>query len=111
MTSDYTSVEEMKENEMYSIIGNNNKRNCAKVLATNYLLEKARKTKMNVVFLPSSIHEVLAIPLKNIDKKEIFTFKKMVKEVNEDENVIDKTDILSDSIYIYDYQEDILLNA
>lgn len=101
-------IEIMEENTLYTIT-NKNKINGAKVLATDFLLKSAEKTKMNVAFLPSSIHELIAIPLEKIETDIIQKLKEMVQEVNADEDVIRKEEILCDNVYIYNFEDKMLM--
>ena len=52
----------------------------------------------NLIILPSSIHEVIIIPYK--DDISLQFCKEMVTEINNTE--VDREDILSNSVYIYD---------
>lgn len=50
--------------------------------------------------LPSSIHEMIAIPdCDAIDEKDVEGFKKAVKEVNADPKLISPDEVLSDNVY------------
>ena len=51
------------------------------------------------VVLPSSRHEVIIVPLKQIDDNNFTYLKDMVYEINRKE--VDAEDVLSDNIYIY----------
>lgn len=56
-----------------------------------------------VIILPSSIHEVLLLPMReNYDPKEL---KEMVTDINGSKAVLDE-EILSDNVYVYDRESE-----
>lgn len=58
------------------------------------------------VLLPSSIHEVLIVPINPEDKNEIDKYTQLVRQVNGD--VVDPEERLSDHAYYYDSNKGIL---
>lgn len=79
----------------------------AVLLYDNVLKDTADALDSDLVILPCSIHEVIAVPASvGIDKE---SFRKMVSGVNKD--VVDQGEILSFSIYYYDRISDRLLIA
>lgn len=64
------------------------------------LREFAQKTGSNLVILPSSIHEVILIPVKENTIPDREKFCRMICEVNETQ--VADTEVLSDHPYFYD---------
>lgn len=64
------------------------------------LREFAQKTDSNLVILPSSIHEVILIPVKEDTIPDREAFCRMICEVNETQ--VADTEVLSDHPYFYD---------
>lgn len=58
----------------------------------------------NVYVLPSSVHEVILVPEKEV--AETIQLKEMVVEINGSE--VPEEDILTDSVYYYNYQKKLL---
>ena len=54
----------------------------------------------DLIILPSSVHEIIVLP----DDGQAKAMKPMVKEINE--TVVSADDVLSDSVYLYRYEED-----
>lgn len=70
----------------------------------NAFMQKHQTDKL--IILPSSIHEVLLIPLNEKmteDDVEESEFHRIVREINETE--LDEEDFLSNSVYVYDGNE------
>ena len=77
---------------------NEEKVNGASVMADNAFMEKLHKDIGDFFILPSSIHEIIAVPVSgafDIDK-----LNEMVKEVNS--TSVSEEDFLSDMVYLYD---------
>ena len=74
------------------------------LLYSELIREFAREADSNVYILPSSIHEVILILEKEMD--DIDRFKAMVESANG--TVVGRLDILSDSVYYYDLEKDIV---
>lgn len=96
------SVEDLFEDgqgptQMY-VISNKRKLNGAAALLFNDVLsEVAEKFDDDLGIIPSSVHEVLAVPLSLLDYAYI---SGLIESVNS--NGIDPEDVLSDSVYKYD---------
>lgn len=69
------------------------------MMTWQYTLEKLKEKlgSEEFIVLPSSIHEVLAIPLN--EETEWKGLKEMVKEVNN--TMVIQEEVLSDSLYVY----------
>lgn len=70
----------------------------AGAIADKRVLENIRKDMGDFVIVPSSVHEVLIMPLKQVDDLKGLTM--IIREVNR--TVISKTEWLSDDAYIFD---------
>ena len=77
------------------------------MLYRNVLKEFANNIKKDLYILHSSVHEVIVIPKEEDMDSETLT--KMVREVNQEE--VSKTEVLSDSVYIYDKENDEIIIA
>lgn len=77
----------------------------AAVLYEDVLKNFAFMEECDVVLLPSSIHEFLLLPYKNITGPfDIDKTREMVEHINRVD--VPKTDILSDNVYLYDREKD-----
>ena len=77
----------------------------AAVLYENVLKDFAFMEECDLVLLPSSIHEFLLLPYKNITGPfDIDKTREMVEHINRVD--VPKTDILSDNVYLYDREKD-----
>mgnify|MGYP007017245746 CR=1 FL=1 len=89
---------EAKGPRMY-VAGNESQNfGAATILYDAFLAEFANELKTDFYILPSSVHEVILIPVEN-EENEAERLKIMVREVNHTE--LDAEEILSDSIYIF----------
>lgn len=71
---------------------------------TEVLAAFAEKMQSGFVILPSSIHELILIPEEEEQLAEdVSWFKNMVREVNETQ--VDAEDVLSDSVYYFDFRK------
>lgn len=83
--------------DMY-VISNTTKANGASVIVYSDALQQvAEKLGSDLYMLPSSIHEVLALPVGN---KDVDSLEEMVRCVNRTE--VSPTEVLSDNVYKYD---------
>lgn len=91
--------EEAQEDEMELYIATNcsHVNGASVILYENLLQEFARKVQRDFFVLPSSIHELLFVPI--LEYMEPDELKGMVCEVNQ--LVVSEEDILSDSVYRY----------
>lgn len=69
----------------------------AVVLYSRMLKQAADKVGSDLFILPSSLHEVLAVPM--IEERDAAKLKEMVEEVNRTE--LQPEDVLSNNVYIY----------
>lgn len=74
----------------------------AVIMYSGMLKQAADKTESDVFILPSSLHEVIAVPVT--EEREITELKEMVMEVNR--NVLQPEEVLSDNVYIYRREQD-----
>ncbi len=89
---------EAKGPQMY-VAGNESKNfGAAVILYDSFLADFAKKIQSDFYILPSSIHEVILVPVGN-EENEAARLKDMVYEVNHSE--LSEEEILSDSIYIF----------
>lgn len=82
---------------MYIITNEHNVNGAASILYDEVLYDLANKLGTNLYILPSSIHEVIAIPF---DSKSLKDLEKMVYAVNMGD--VDVADRLSNEVYFYD---------
>ena len=91
-------VTEMKEEPQLYVLTNKRRENGANILLfKDELAEFAEMIGDDFFILPSSIHEVLAVPASQVDYKEL---KHMVKDVNDTQVAPDE--ILGYEVYRYD---------
>ena len=74
----------------------------AVILYSGMLKQAADKTGNDLYILPSSRHEVIAVPV--IEGREAAELKEMVMDVNRKE--VQLEDVLSDNVYIYRREQD-----
>lgn len=99
---------EAKGPKMY-VAGNQSKNyGAATILYESFLDDFANKTNSDYYILPSSIHEVILIPVSN-EKDEVLQLKKMVYEVNRTE--LEAEEFLSDTIYLFKRNSGIITKA
>ena len=80
----------------------------ASVLMYDGVLKKvAGKLHSNLAVLPSSIHEVIAVPVQGM--AEAAGYESMVREINETQ--LEAEDVLSDQVYYYERQSGKLMLA
>ena len=76
----------------------------AVVLYEDILKDFAERIKEDIIILPSSIHEVLLVP--NSKVHDIEEMKAMVEHINRTE--VSKTDVLSDNVYLYSREKNLM---
>lgn len=86
--------------EMTILTNRNRVNGAACLLYPDILAEFSEKLDSNLVILPSSIHEVILIPVKEDAVPDREEFCRMICEVNETQ--VADTEILSDHPYFYD---------
>lgn len=72
----------------------------AVLLYKDVLKKVAKRLHSNLVILPSSVHEVIAVPVQNM--AEAAGYESMVREINETQ--LEAEDVLSDQVYYYERQ-------
>lgn len=90
---------------MYVATNTNRNYGASVMLYPLFLQEFAKKTKSDYYVLPSSVHEVILVPKKN-EEGEVEMLKEMVKDTNKTE--VAEEEILSDTVYLYRFQENVL---
>ena len=79
------------------VLSNKRKMNGASIILYNEQLEQlSDKLNDDLLIMPSSIHEVLAVPASSMDAADL---KQMVREVNNTE--VSEQEILGYSVYRY----------
>lgn len=68
------------------------------MLFEDYFERLSKRFDADLVILPSSVHEVLALPLRDTD--DIGELTSMVREINANE--VSAQDKLSDNVYLYE---------
>ena len=87
------------------ILSNSGKVNGATCILYDGLLSQiAERLKSDFILLPSSIHEVILVPVDQCE--ELCTFSSMVAEVNETQ--LTDEEILSDHAYYYERSKGVL---
>lgn len=94
----YGRQEDDPLNAVYIVSNNRKKYGAAVILYENVLEEIAEMLQHDFFILPSSVHELIVLPVKPNDSRGQ-TLIQMVREVNE--LVVEEDDILSDNIYLY----------
>ena len=94
----YDDLKGLEENDMFVLTNESRLNGASCMLYDNVLKEFADSVESDLYILPSSIHEVILLP-----KREIYNIndlKSMVHEVNAEEVAPDE--VLSDQVYTYD---------
>lgn len=94
----------MENGPMSMLIITNTERmyGAAAVLYSGMLKQAADKAGSDLFILPSSLHEVLAVPVT--EGRDVDELRKIVMEVNQTELLPE--DVLSDNVYIYRREQD-----
>lgn len=85
------------ENQLYCMTNKKMRYGAALMLLTSVLNEFAERNQSDVVIIPSSIHEALLLPLKEM--KEVKGMNQMVKYVNK--IAVKDAEVLSDHCYLF----------
>jgi hypothetical protein len=91
---------------MYVISNKNGMYGASVLMHTKYIREVADRIGSDLLILPSSIHEVIAVP---VGLESIEQLKWMVREVNTSD--VSEQEILGDGVYSYSRSEDLLTVA
>lgn len=93
--------ETMETPGLYMLTTSDSRYGAALIACKNVLKEIHNQLKTNFFILPSSIHEVLVLPVcNNLNASDSAQLKHMVGEVNR--TVVDPSDVLTDSVYYFD---------
>jgi len=95
---------EGREIAMYVLSNKTRIHGAACILYENIVRDFADYLHKDIFILPSSVHEVILIPVSGLEKVE--TLIEMVKEVNETQ--VEDEEVLSDSIYYFSREENLL---
>lgn len=91
--------DEGDENLPLTVVSNVNKTNgAAVILYDGVLKEYAEKYDSDVYILPSSIHEILFLPVNKVDQ-DVSVLEELVQSVNAEK--VMPTEYLSDMVYLY----------
>jgi hypothetical protein len=93
-------IEQMADQDdvpMFVLSNKSNQNGAISIIFQDVLEEFADKHKSDLFVLPSSIHEVIIVPVTS--KYEVLKFSKMVKEINETQ--VQEDEVLSDHVYMY----------
>lgn len=90
------------ENQMYVLTNKYKLYGASAIFYPDVLKKFAEVMDSNLIIIPSSVHEVILIPME--DDMDMEGFRKMINDVNREE--VDPTEILSDHAYIYDRDKD-----
>lgn len=71
----------------------------------NLLMDLSEQLDDDLIILPSSIHELIAIPASGVDKEHML---EIVKQVNGNLDLISGADVLADNVYYYNRQHNIV---
>lgn len=95
-------VDEKNPVSMYVLTNKLRTNGAVCMIYDNVIKNFAKKIKKDLFILPSSVHEVILVPVADgITREEL---ENMVKEVNNNE--LDEIDILSDHIYFYSLKDE-----
>lgn len=100
-------LNENMEESMFVITNNEQTYGSASILYPGVASELAERLKCDLILIPSSIHEWIAIKAEvGVDAMSL---KELVKDVNK--NVVDETEVLSDNIYFYSRKNNWITNG
>ena len=90
-----------RENEIsLYVLTNEEKNNGAVTMFYDDVLENiGKKLQSDFYIIPSSVHEVLILPVRNRSELEVEKLKEMVSEVND--SIVSEEDILSYDVFYY----------
>jgi len=93
----FNGEQSSKQTAMYVGTNNQGVNGAALLLYPNALRDFSDKVNLDIIILPSSIHEVLLIPLRgDMNKEDLY---RMVKDVNETQ--VSLEDYLATNVYMY----------
>ncbi|MBQ7564140.1 MAG: hypothetical protein IJT16_09130 [Lachnospiraceae bacterium] len=91
------NVSEFENDLTMYVITNKSRMYGASLILSKKLMEKLKQALGTFVILPSSIHEIIAVPCKK--ESDLAFLAQMVEEINASE--VDPSDRLTDSIYLW----------
>ena len=100
-------VENMKADTLYCLTNYLVRNGASVLLYPGLLKECAAKCGKDLVILPSSVDEVLLMPLS--DENKLNELTEMVRGINQ--SVLEPGKVLSDHVYRYDYENDQIVMA
>ena len=86
---------------MFVLSNTENQNGAASVCYKDVLDDFSQKIKDDLVVLPSSVHETILLPLQ--EKSNLDSLKEMVYDINR--TVLDRSEFLSDNVYVYNRQD------
>ncbi len=86
---------------MFVLSNTENQNGAASVCYKDVLDNFSQKIKDDLVVLPSSVHETILLPLQ--EKSNLDSLKEMVYDINR--TVLDRSEFLSDNVYVYNRQD------
>ncbi len=89
------------DEKMYVLTNESRQFGASCIMYKDVLQDFSDEKESDLVIIPSSVHEVIIIPLKDCDSFE--NLNDMVKEVNNDHVLLQE--ILSDHVYLFDRKE------
>ena len=89
------------EDFLYIISNRKNQYGARAILRDDILREFADRHGRNVFILPSSVHELILL-CDNAEPGAARMLKDMVSTINNDEDIMNKEEVLADSVYYYD---------
>ena len=96
---------DMRDSFPMYVVTNQKKLYGAACMTYDGLLENfGKRLQKNFYILPSSVHEIILVPDENLEDAQ--RLQSMVREVNETQ--VSGEEVLTDSVYYYDWQEDII---
>ena len=96
---------DMRDSFPMYVVTNQKKLSGAACMTYDGLLENfGKRLQKNFYILPSSVHEIILVPDENLEDAQ--RLQSMVREVNETQ--VSGEEVLTNSVYYYDWQEDII---
>lgn len=98
-------IEDIQQEVPMYVLSNKSRVNgAACILYKDILKDFAMVTGKDLYILPSSCHEVILLPTDGTQESEFL--KMMVKEINQ--SLVEEDEVLSDSVYIYRREKDLI---
>ena len=96
------AISNSERDPMYILSNNTTGYGAVNMLMPGVLSDIAEELDDDLYIIPSSVHEVILVPLNGRLRRE--EIDDMVKDINK--SVVDSRDILADHVYVYNRQED-----